>query len=149
MIKWEKVEDKFRYHPNADIILPTRATKHSAGFDIYLPEDIEIFQGMTYTTKLDIKCKFDDDTVMLIVPRSSIGFKHGIMLVNTVGVIDSDFYNNAENGGNIGLSLYKFGSGVTKLKAGDRIAQAIFVKYETDGIEVNTVRSGGIGSTDK
>lgn len=149
MIKFEVVKEEFRQHPNAKIVLPKRATEHSAGYDICTPVDINIWNGRTIMIKTDIKCQMDPDTVMLIFPRSSIGIKHGIILTNTVGVIDSDFFENEENDGNITLALTKLDGGISQFKAGDKIAQAVFVKYQTNGEKVEIQRKGGIGSTNK
>lgn len=149
MIKFEIVKDQYREHPDVCIPMPTRATKHSAGYDICTPVDITIWKDQTIKIKTDIKCKMDADTVMLIFPRSSTGIKHGIILTNTIGVIDADFYGNQENDGNITLALTKIDGTFTKFKAGDKIAQAVFVKYQTDGETVSTERTGGIGSTSK
>ena len=147
MIKFEVVKDEFREYPDTNIVLPARATAHSAGFDICTPVDIDIWQGQTVKVKTDVKCKMDPDLVMLIFPRSSVGIKHGIMLTNSTGVIDADFYGNPENDGNITLCLTKFEGTVSHFKAGDKIAQAVFVEYHTDGKEVENERLGGIGST--
>lgn len=147
MIKFELVKEQYREHPDRCITMPTRATKHSAGYDICTPIDFKLFKGETIKIKTDIKCKMDSDMVMLLFPRSSIGIKHGIILANTVGVIDADFYGNQENDGNITLALTKIDGAISEFKAGDKIAQAVFVKYHTDGETVETERKGGIGST--
>ena len=91
-----------------------------------------------------------DDEVLKIVPRSSIGFKKGLMLINTIGIIDSDFYNNPDNDGNIGFKLKNLTDKTVEIKAGERIMQGIFEKYLiVDDDECEKIRVGGIGSSGK
>lgn len=148
MNKFEVVKDEFREYPDAEIKLPTRATKHSAGYDICTPTNIFIPSGTYVKVKTDIKAKVKEDEVLLLYVRSSVGIKKNIMLMNGTGVIDSDFYGNKENDGNITLALYNYGNELQTFKAGDRICQGVFVKYDTvEDDNVETIRTGGIGST--
>ncbi|MDR0943441.1 MAG: deoxyuridine 5'-triphosphate nucleotidohydrolase, partial [Ruminococcus sp.] len=78
------------------VYLPKRATKGSAGYDFFAPEDITI----PGTIKTGIRVKIKEGYVLCIFPRSGLGFKYGMSLSNTVGIIDSDYYN-AENEGHI------------------------------------------------
>jgi len=144
----------------SDIQLPKRGSKGSAGYDIYSPLSFNlsapnslipsIFGGAIQKTiiiPLGIKAQMPKDIFLEVVPRSGIGFKTGVCLANTVGIIDSDYYNNESNEGHI---MLKFESGFSDLvvNKGDRIAQGIFLKYYTvddDNIENN--RQGGFGST--
>jgi dUTP pyrophosphatase len=87
------------------------------------------------------------DNALLIIPRSSMG-KHPIMISNTVGLIDSDYYSNESTDGNIGFRLLNLGSTPYEIKAGDRIGQGIFVKYGTvKNDNASGVRTGGFGSS--
>ena len=148
MNKFEVVKDEFRAYPGAEIKMPVRATKHSAGYDICTPTDITIPSGACVKVKTDIKAKVKEDEVLLIFVRSSVGIKKNIVLMNGTGVIDSDFYGNVENDGNITLALYNYGNGLQTFKAGDRICQGVFVKYDTVESDcTESVRTGGIGST--
>ena len=148
MNKFEIVRDEFRAYPNVEIKLPARTTKGSAGYDICTPVDIDIKPNETCAVKTDIKAKVKDNEVLLVFIRSSVGIKKRVMLPNSVGVIDSDFYNNLDNDGNITLALYNFGTETQHFKAGDRIAQGMFVKYDvTVDDNANGERVGGIGST--
>lgn len=148
MNKFEIVKDEFRAYPNVDIKLPVRATKHSAGYDICTPVDITIPSGGCVKVKTDIKAKIKDDEVLLIFVRSSVGIKKNIVLMNGTAVIDRDFYNNKDNDGNITLALYNYGNDLQTFKAGDRICQGVFAKYDTvEDDDVETTRTGGIGST--
>ena len=72
------------------------------------------------------------------------------MLANRTGVIDADYYGNADNDGNIGLTLYNYGSETVELKAGEKIMQGVIVDYKiSDNDCVTTGRCGGFGSTGK
>ena len=91
-----------------------------------------------------------DDEVLEIYPRSSIGFKKGLMLINTVGIIDSDYFSNPDNDGNIGFKFKNLTDKEVVIEAGTRILQGIFKKYlVVDDDDTDTERVGGIGSTGK
>ena len=148
---FEIVDDKFRKSPDIDIKLPQRGSKKSAGYDFCTPVDIIIPpNGVSDTIQTDIKVYMLDDEVLEIYPRSSLGFKKGLMLTNTVGIIDSDYYNNPSNDGNIGFKLKNLTDKEVIIKAGERVMQGIFKKYLiTDNDNVTSIRTGGIGSTGK
>ena len=145
------VRDKFRKHKDVEIQLPKRGSKGSAGYDICTPVDIVIPPyGISDAIQTDIKAYMPDDEVLLIVPRSSVGFKKGLMLINTVGIIDSDFYENPDNDGNIGFKLKNLTDKEVVIKAGERIMQGIFKKYLiVDDDNCDKERIGGIGSTNE
>ncbi len=129
------------------IILPKRATKFSAGYDFSTPFDIELKPNETIIIPTGIRSKIDEDYVLCIFPRSSLGFKYQLALCNTVGIIDSDYYN-AKNQGHIMIKLVNNSDKVLFLKAKDRFAQGIFLNYGiTIDDDSDTLRSGGIGST--
>ena len=91
-----------------------------------------------------------EDEVLMIHPRSSIGFKKKLMLVNTTGIIDSDYYENPDNDGNIGFAFYNMSDVDVLIKAGERVLQGIFTKYLiTEDDNADEVRTGGTGSTGK
>ena len=146
---FEIVSDEFRKYPNVDIQLPKRGTKKSAGYDICTPVDIIIPpNGISDAIQTDLKAYMLEDEVLEIVPRSSIGFKKGLMLINTVGIIDSDYYSNPDNDGNIGFKFKNLTDKEVEIKAGERILQGIFKKYlTTDYDDCDIERMGGIGST--
>ena len=84
--------------------------------------------------------------------RSSMAVKKNLMLVNNVGIIDADYYNNADNEGHIMLALLNMSKNAVILQKNERIAQGIFYKYLTaddDNTAAKAVRSGGFGSTGK
>lgn len=130
-------------------ILPTRNDKGSGGYDFYLPCDIEIFPDSFSKVALNIKSKMEQDEVLMIFVRSSIGIKKNLMLANGTGIIDSSYYGNVDNDGNISIVLYNYGRETVRLKKGERIVQGIFVKYLTtdDDKPVNEDRIGGFGSS--
>lgn len=146
---FEIVSDEFRKHPNVDIRIPTRATSESAGYDISTPIDIKIPpHGISEAIQTDIKAYMLYNEYLEIVPRSSIGFKKGLMLVNTCGIIDSDYYGNPDNDGNIGFKFKNLTDKTVEIKAGERILQGIFKKYLiTDYDNCDIERMGGMGST--
>ena len=145
------VKDECRKHPEVEIKLPKRGTKNSAGYDICTPVDILIpAHGLSEPIQTDIKAYMGEDEVLKIYPRSSIGFKKKLMLVNTTGIIDSDYYENPDNDGNIGFAFYNMSDVDVLIKAGERVLQGIFTKYLiTEDDNADEVRVGGTGSTGK
>lgn len=131
------------------IKLPTRATEHSAAYDFYSPVDVTIQPQESVMIWSDIKAHMYYDNVLLINVRSSMG-KHPVMISNTIGVIDSDYYENPDNDGNIGIRLFNLGKEPYEIKTGDRIAQGMFIRYETVvNDSTKTKREGGFGSTNE
>ncbi len=112
-----------------NIKLPIRDSKKSAGYDLYLLEDLELKPNESIKIPTGIKARFEDDEVLLIFVRSSMGFYYNLRLVNQVGIIDADYYNNKNNEGHIFLKIQNEGTQTLKLKAGDGIVQGIFLKY--------------------
>lgn len=135
-----------------DIKLPTRATSGSAGYDFYFPMGTTTLNmGVSTTIPTGIKCKIEEGWVLKLYPRSSLGFKHRLQLDNTVGIIDSDYYNNSGNEGHIYIKITndcKDAEPCT-LEHDERYAQGIFVPYgiTVDDAPLNAQREGGMGST--
>ena len=145
---FEVVSDKFR-KTNGEIILPTRATKSSIAYDFYSPVDIKIDPMRSVMIWTDVKAHFNADEALLINVRSSMG-KQPVMIANTQGWIESDYYSNPDNDGNIGIRLFNLGDDPYYITAGERIAQGMFIKYLTaDNGNTDNVRQGGFGSTNK
>jgi dUTP pyrophosphatase len=143
---FEVVKDNFRKN-DGDIKLPTRATEHSAGYDFYSPINAIIQPNESVMIWTDVKAHMYYDNALLTIPRSSMG-KHPIMIANTVGLIDSDYYGNESTDGNIGFRLFNLGSAPYEIKIGDRIGQGIFIKYGTIKDDKTLgARTGGFGST--
>jgi dUTP pyrophosphatase len=136
-----------------NIQLPRRSTTGSAGYDFFAPSNLSILSNDYLTIPTGIRCKIDDGWVLTAYPRSGHGFKYGIKLANTVGVIDSDYYN-AKNEGHIFVKLVNESVvGEHKdfsVNSGDAIFQGIFLPF---GITVDDNADGkrtvGFGSTDK
>lgn len=143
MIKFEKVS-------YADGVIPKRSDSGSAGYDFYSTETVTIEPKTQVMIKTNIKAQMDYNTVLLLFMRSSLGIKKNLMLANTTGVIDSSYYNNEDNEGNIIGAVYNYGNEPVTIQAGDRFMQGVFVEYKTtDTTEeiINEKRTGGIGST--
>ena len=133
------------------IELPKRSTKSSAGYDIKSIESGTIKPGEYKVFKTGIKVSMNEDEVLYIYSRSSLVYKYGVTLVNSVGVIDADYYNNDDNEGHFSISLLNQSNKEFVVNVGDRIAQGVFMKFLTVDNEedINNIRSGGIGSTNK
>ena len=136
------------------INLPVRKTKYSAGYDVEAAEDCIVpsfKKGMKPTfIKTGIKAYMADDEVLIIANRSSNPGKKGLILANSIGVIDKDYYGNEDNDGHIMFAFYNIKDEDIEIKKGDAIGQAIFQKYLTvDGDNAEGERTGGFGSTNK
>lgn len=132
------------------IVLPERATAGSAGYDFCMPYDIRIAPGQSVLVATGIRVKMDPAYVFLLFPRSSLGFKYRLRLDNTVGVIDSDYYQ-ADNEGHIFARMTNESDGkMLELSAGQAFMQGIFVPFGiSEDDDVSTKRIGGFGSTDR
>ena len=129
--------------------LPSRKTAKAAGYDFLAIEDVVIKPGEIKKIPTGFKAFMQNDEVLLIVVRSSMGFKYNVRMCNQVGVIDADYYNNCDNEGHIFVALQNEGNEEYVIKKGTGYAQGIFTKYLNCGDEVDTLRTGGIGSTNK
>jgi dUTP pyrophosphatase len=130
--------------------LPVRATAGSAGYDIKTPVDIVLTPGKSVRIATGLRCRIAEGWVLLIMPKSGLGFKYRLQLDNTVGVIDSDYYY-ADNQGHILIQITNDSNTEKTLEipAGKAFAQGIFVPFgitESDAAEGE--RHGGFGSTD-
>lgn len=132
-----------------DIVLPKRATFGSAGYDFFAPQEFTLLPSQTIKVATGIRVKIDEGWVLKIYPRSSLGFKYRLTLDNTVGIIDSDYFN-ADNEGHIFIKMTNLGDKPLTVEKGKAFAQGIFVEYGiTIDDDCDSVRVGGIGSTDK
>ena len=141
-------------YEDKNINLPVRKTKSSAGYDIEAAEDcvIPAFKlGQKPTlVKTGIKAYMPDDEFLMICNRSSNPGKKGLVLANSVGIIDSDYYGNQDNDGVIMYAFYNFFDKDLEIKKGEVIGQAIFRKfYKVDDDSAEAERTGGFGSTSK
>ena len=135
--------------PLADIPLPKRATRGSAGYDFVSPLEVTIPAGGTALIPTGIRAEMEPGWVLMLFPRSSLGFRHALRLSNTVGVIDSD-YAFAKNEGHIMVKLRNPLSAPVTIGRGERFCQGVFLPYGTaEEAENFAERSGGMGSTGK
>lgn len=142
---FEIVSDEFRKHPNVDIQLPQRNDKRSAGYDLRIPCKMVIpphsHSELEFT---DICAYMQDDEVLKVFVRSSIGCKKGLILANGTGIIDASYYPR-----NIGIKLYNTTNEEVVLEENERVCQCIFEKYLTvdDDDCMNENRVDGFGSS--
>ena len=152
--EYEAWDDSLGYYQDLsfvyeDIKMPERATTGSAGHDFFTPIGITIPAGEARDIITGVKCRLDWPHFLMIAPRSSLGIHHGLVLSNTVGIIDADYYNNQSNEGDIHIVLRNTGDTDITLRAGTRIAQGIIMTcYKADEAPCTADRIGGIGSTD-
>lgn len=133
-----------------NIQLPYRKTMQSAGHDIFTYKEILLKPGETKIIPTGIKAYMQPDEWLAIYIRSSLGFKYNMRLMNQVGVIDSDYYSNPHNDGHILVAIQNHGEKEKIINQGEAFAQGIFQKYLiSEDDKTNTLRSGGIGSTDE
>lgn len=134
------------------IKIPFRATVGSAGYDFFAPDDIVVKKGESVLIPTGIKSKIDNGWVLNIFPRSGLGFKHRVQLDNTVGIIDSDYYNSS-NEGHIMIKLSCDAhdeNHVVTVARGDGFSQGIFMPFGiTEDDNTDGIRDGGFGSTTK
>lgn len=148
--KKDIIDDKELYQ---NYQLPKRATRYSAGYDISSLKDYVIKKGESIKIPTGLKAEMNDDEVLLLIVRSSLGFKHNIRMCNQIGVIDKDYYNNESNEGHIFIKLQNEGEEDFVIKKYDRLVQGIFIKYLTTDLDsddeenLEKTRTGGIGST--
>lgn len=155
MVKFEKISK----YENTDINLPSRKTEFSAGYDFEVAEDIiipscfdcverlkienanelltlEQMANLTKVTKAKptlvptgIKCSLDKNTYLELSVRSSCPLKYWLILANSVGIIDADYYNNPDNEGHIYFQMINLSPYDIQLKKGDIIGQGIIKPY--------------------
>lgn len=176
-MKFEKVSK----YKDKDIVMPTRNTEHSAGYDLAAAEDYIIpsawqmideakkvwpisddeyisMESMAKFAKntefkpilvsTGVKCQLDPDKYLQLSVRSSLPLKHWLVLANGVGIVDSDYYNNPDNEGEIFLQLFNFSPYNMMIKKGEKIGQGIILPYGTTEDDAAAgSRTGGFGST--
>jgi dUTP pyrophosphatase len=136
-----------KIHP--DIITPQRGSEFSAGYDIFMPESGVAYANQETKVALGFKLAIPTGWVGLIFPRSGIGFKSGLELNNTCGVIDSDY--RGEWFAMLRLKRLE----ELKWEAGARLLQFIVVPHLSeelivvDELPASVRGDGGLGSTGK
>lgn len=144
---FEPVRKEFR--KNTEYHLPKRSTKSSAGYDFVAPIQIILHpHEHSPIIPTDIKARMGEDKFLACHIRSSLGMKKGISLTNTTGIIDSDYYSNPDNDGNICFQLKNNSEHTVIIQKGEKVFQGIFQKYlKVDNDDTVVERTGGIGST--
>lgn len=134
---------------HSDAVVPEYATPGAACFDLVTVEGGKVYPGESCSFGTGLAFEIPDGHVLMVYSRSGHGFKHHIRLVNTTGVIDSDYR------GEVRVGLYNDGESVFRVEPGDRIAQAMVIPVDRVGFKVvdslsSTERgAGGFGSTGK
>jgi dUTP pyrophosphatase len=148
---FEVVADNHRRYPKTTIELPVRGDNRSAGYDIKTPVKITLQPNERTVVWTDIKAYMLSNEVLELHVRSSVGIKKGVVLSNITGIIDSSYYSNEGNDGNIGLALWNTSNKEVTFEAGERICQGIFKTYLTvdNDVCLSDKRTGGIGSSGK
>ncbi len=139
---------------NAGINLPVRKTANSAGYDVEAAEDciIPAFKPGQKPTlvKTGLKAYCKEDEFFMLCNRSSNPGKKGLVLANSVGIIDADYYGNEDNDGHFMYAFYNFFDHDVEIKKGDVIGQVIFMSFlKVDNDSATGIRKGGFGSTSK
>ena len=137
-----------------NINLPVRKTNFSIEYDVEAAEDVIVpsfKKGMAPTLiKTGIKAYMPDDEVLMLYNRSSNPKKKGLILANSVGVVDKDYYGNQDNDGHIMFAFYNIKDEDIEIKKGECIGQAIFQKYLlADDDAAEGERISGFGSTSR
>ena len=140
-------------YEDKDIHIPIRKTAHAAGYDIEAAEDVlmpKYKPGIKPTLiPTGLKAYCQPDECYFLLNRSS-GPKKGFLMANSIGLIDSDYYENEDNDGHFYFAYFNCSDHDIEIKKGDIIGQVVFTKYlVTDNDNATGVRKGGFGSTDK
>lgn len=153
---------KVKDFKDVDFKLPERSTTNSAGYDFFAPEDVTIpsiwkgffrkifFGKPIYPTLVHthVKARMEPNEYLAIFNRSSNPRKLGLVLANGVGVVDSDYFNNPSNDGDIGFPYYNFMPWDVHITKGQKLGQGIFHSFlRVDSDRVKRTRTGGFGST--
>ncbi len=147
---FEFVISKHKKH-QYETLMPIRKTQYSAGYDFLAPYNIKLKPKEQKLIWTDIKSYMQYNEVLIIQIRSSLGIKQGISLANGFGVIDSDYYSNIGNDGNIGICLKNNSKDTITIEKGEGIAQGIFLNYliANNCNSNDNNRIGGFGSTNE
>ncbi len=137
-------------YSNQEIALPRRKTQGSAGYDLAAAETVSIAPGAQAFCPTGVKAYMPENEVLFVFPRSSLFQKKQLLMTNSVGIIDADYYDNTDNEGHILISFVNLGKETAVIAKGERIAQGVFTTFgiaDGDG-EDKEKRNGGFGSTD-
>ncbi len=136
MRKFEKISfEQFKKDVCDDIelyneySLPRRMSKKAAAYDFFALYDYTLMPGEIKKIPTGIKAQFEEDEVLILVCRSSMGFKYNVRMCNQMGVIDSDYYNNSDNEGHMWIRIQNEGEEPYNVKKGQGMIQGMFMKY--------------------
>lgn len=147
MRKFEKVS-----RIDEDIKLPERSTKNSAGYDFFAMYDVTIppykLGDNPFMIPTGVKAEMLHNEFLMLVNRSSNPKKKKLVIPNSVGIIDADYYNNVDNEGEMFFGFYNLSNEPVTIMKGEKLGQGIFMKYyTTDDDNASGERTGGFGST--
>lgn len=147
MKKFEKVK-----RIEGKIELPKRSTAKSAGYDFINPERVEIrpykLADDPVMVKTGVKVQMEDDEYLMLVNRSSNPKKKKLVIPNSIGIVDADYYGNVDNDGEMMFGFYNLSNEIVVIEAGEKLGQGIFCKYgKTVDDNAEGERTGGWGST--
>ena len=137
-------------YENTGIRLPQRSTQQAAGYDIESAVTTTLEAGQIALVPTGVKAYMLPDEVLHLHDRSSNPRKKGVVLANSVGVVDADYYNNPDNEGELFAQFMNITDHAVTIEKGDRIMQGVFMKYlvaDDDEKAEKLTRSGGFGST--
>lgn len=135
-------------YDKADLPLPVRSTAHAAGYDFVAAETISLNPGDIKLIPTGIKAYMQAGEVLYLYDRSSNPRKKGLVLINSVGVIDGDYYGNPDNEGHIFAQMKNITDDVVEVVRGERIVQGVFAPFLlADADSAEGTRKGGFGST--
>lgn len=129
-------------------LLPKRETQHAAGYDLKVAKQTKIAPKEIKLVPTGVKAYMQENEVLYLYDRSSNPRKKGLVLINSVGVIDGDYYNNEANEGHIFAQMQNITDKEVLLEVGERIVQAVFAPFLIiDNDDATGLRTGGFGST--
>lgn len=147
-VPWMYVQEEDYDFLTGTLYLPVRSSQNSAGYDFFSPGDFVIKPGEILLVPTGVCAYMQHDEVLKLYDRSSNPLKKGIVLINSVGVIDSDYYGNEKNGGMIYGMFKNITDYDVTINRGDAIMQGVFQKYLlADDDDATAVRTGGLGSS--
>lgn len=138
-------------YKNKKMVLPKRATMYAAGYDIAAVEAVVLSPGEIKLIPTGLKAYMQEGEVLYLYDRSSNPRKKGLVLINSVGVIDKDYYNNPDNEGHIFAQMMNITNHEVIVEKDERIVQGVFMPFlvsDSDKNDVKIERTGGFGSTD-
>ena len=126
---------------------PERSTAGSAGYDFVSPIGFKLEPDEDIKIPTGICAEIKEGWVLMIFPRSGLGFKYYSRCANTIPVIDSDYFFS-DNEGHIFIKIRNEGDRPMVIHGGDKIVQGVFLPYGiTKDDDVKETRNGGFGST--